>query len=69
MCYLMSLKTLIIFLHILGFYTEYLFVFVSGSRGSVVGIAIGYGLDEQGVGVRLPIGLTILFSTRRPDRL
>jgi hypothetical protein len=27
-----------------------------GSRNSVVGIATGYGLDDQGVGVRVPVG-------------
>jgi hypothetical protein len=30
------------------------------SRGSVVGIATGYGLDDQGVGVRVPIGSEFL---------
>jgi hypothetical protein len=28
----------------------------SGSRDSVVGIATGYGLDDRGVGVRVPVG-------------
>jgi hypothetical protein len=28
----------------------------------VVGIATGYGLDDQGVGVRVPVGSRILFS-------
>jgi hypothetical protein len=27
-----------------------------GSRGGVVGIATGYGLDDRGVGVRVPVG-------------
>jgi hypothetical protein len=26
-----------------------------GSRDSVVGVATGYGLDDQGVGVRVPV--------------
>jgi hypothetical protein len=39
------------------------------SRGSVVGIATGYGLDDWGVGVRIPVGLRHFFSPRRPDRL
>jgi hypothetical protein len=26
------------------------------SRGSSVGIATGYGLDDRGVGVRVPVG-------------
>jgi hypothetical protein len=38
------------------------------SRDSVVGIATGYGLDDRGVEVRVPIG-TRIFSSRRPDRL
>jgi hypothetical protein len=33
------------------------------SRNSAVGIAIGYGLDDQGVGVRVPMGSRI-FSSR-----
>jgi hypothetical protein len=34
-----------------------------GSRDSVAGIATGYGLDNRGVGVRVPIGSIILFYT------
>jgi hypothetical protein len=30
-----------------------------GSQDSVVGIATGYGLDDQGVGVRVPTGTRI----------
>jgi hypothetical protein len=36
------------------------------SRDSVVGIATGYGLDDRGVGVRVPV---IFSSPSRPDRL
>jgi hypothetical protein len=39
------------------------------SRDSVVGIATGYGLNERGVGVRVPVGSRIFSSPRRPDRL
>jgi hypothetical protein len=39
------------------------------SRDSAVGIATGYGLEERGVGVRVPVGSRIFFSSRRPDRL
>jgi hypothetical protein len=39
------------------------------SRDSSVGIATGYGLDDRGVGVRVPVGEIILSSPRRPDRL
>jgi hypothetical protein len=38
------------------------------SRDSVVGIAIGYRLDGQGVGVRVPGGSIIFSSPRRPHR-
>jgi hypothetical protein len=38
------------------------------SRVSVVGIATGHGLDERGVGVRVPVGSRIFSSPRRPDR-
>jgi hypothetical protein len=40
-----------------------------GSRESVVGIATGYGLDDRGVGVQVPVGVRIFTSPRRPDRL
>jgi hypothetical protein len=36
-----------------------------GSRGSVVGIATGYGLDDRGVKVQVPVGSTIFSSPRR----
>jgi hypothetical protein len=36
---------------------------------SVVGIATGYGLDDQGVGVRVPVGARIFTSPCSPDRL
>jgi hypothetical protein len=39
------------------------------SRDSVVGIASGYGLDDRGVGFRVPVGSRILSSRRCPDRL
>jgi hypothetical protein len=39
------------------------------SRDSVVGIAIGYGLDERGVRVRVPVGSRIFSSQRCPDWL
>jgi hypothetical protein len=40
-----------------------------GSRDSSVGIATSYGLDDRGVGVRVPVGSRIFSSPRRPDRL
>jgi hypothetical protein len=36
---------------------------------SVVGTATGYGLDDRGIGVRVPVGSRIFFSPSRPDRL
>jgi hypothetical protein len=39
------------------------------SRDSVVGISIGYGLDDRGVWVRVPVRERIFSSPRRPDRL
>jgi hypothetical protein len=38
------------------------------SHGSAVGIA-GYGLDDRGAGVRVPVGLRIPNSPHRPSRL
>jgi hypothetical protein len=40
-----------------------------GSRDSIVGIASGYGLDDRGVGVRVPVGSRIFSSPSRPHRL
>jgi hypothetical protein len=40
-----------------------------GSWDSVVGTATGYGLDDRGVGVRVPVWSRIFSSPRRPDRL
>jgi hypothetical protein len=37
------------------------------SRDSAVGIASGYGLDDRGVRVRVPVGSRIFSSSRRPD--
>jgi hypothetical protein len=34
-----------------------------------VKIATSYGLDERGVGVRVPVGSRIFSSLDRPDRL
>jgi hypothetical protein len=38
------------------------------SRNIVVGIVTGYGLDDEEVGVRVPVGSRIFSSPRRPDR-
>jgi hypothetical protein len=42
---------------------------VEVNRDSVVGIATSYGLDDQEVGVRVPVGSRIFSSPRRPDWL
>jgi hypothetical protein len=39
------------------------------SQDSAVRIATSYGLDDRGVGVRVPVGSRIFFSPRCPDRL
>jgi hypothetical protein len=39
------------------------------SRDSAVGIAIGYGMDDPGVGVRVPVGSRIFSPPRRLNRL
>jgi hypothetical protein len=39
------------------------------SRDSAVGISNGYGLDDRGVGVRVPVGANIFSSPCRPDRV
>jgi hypothetical protein len=36
------------------------------SRDSSVGIATGYGLDDRGVGVRVPVGSGIFSTSSRP---
>jgi hypothetical protein len=36
---------------------------------TLVGIATGYGLDDQGVGIRVPVGSKIFTSPYRTDRL
>jgi hypothetical protein len=42
---------------------------ISGCWDSVVGITTGYGLDDRGVGVRVPVGSRLFCSPLRPDRL
>jgi hypothetical protein len=42
---------------------------ISGNPQSAVGIATGYGLDDEGVGVRVLAGSRIFSSPPRPDRL
>jgi hypothetical protein len=49
-------------------YSMYCTVHVYGNRGSAVGIATGYGLDDRGVGVQVLVGSRILSSPQRLDR-
>jgi hypothetical protein len=37
------------------------------SLDSVAGIATSYGLDDRGVGVRVPVGSRIFSPPNRPD--
>jgi hypothetical protein len=39
------------------------------SPDSAVGIVTGYGMDDRGVGVKVPVGSIIFSPLRRPDRL
>jgi hypothetical protein len=39
------------------------------NRDIAVGIAIGYGMDNRGFGVRVPVISRTLFSRSFPDRL
>jgi hypothetical protein len=50
-------------------YLNHLVHTIYKSRDSVVGIATGYGLEDRGVGVRVPVGSRIFSSPRYPDRL
>jgi ABC-type lipoprotein release transport system permease subunit len=43
-----------------------LLIIIIGRLGSVVGIATGYGMDDRGVGVRVPVGSRIFFTSSRP---
>jgi hypothetical protein len=49
--------------------TQWIFQIFGRSRDSAVGIATGYGLEDQEVGVRVPVGSRIFSSPRRPVRL
>jgi hypothetical protein len=42
---------------------------VDRQQDNVVGIATGYGLDDQKIGVRFAVGSRIFTPPSRPDRL
>jgi hypothetical protein len=48
---------------------SHLYFIIIKSRCSAVGIAPEYGLNDQGVGVRVPVGLRMLISPYSQDRL
>jgi hypothetical protein len=63
----------LVFQHVANFFTLWAFpshikTFLP-SLNSAVGIATGYGLDDEGVGVRVQVGAVIFLSPRGPDRL
>jgi hypothetical protein len=70
-----SPRTVIIFRH----FEAVFFYKVRQTRGTVIVLylcitqltlqATGYGLDNRGVGFRVPVGSRIFTSPRRPDRL
>jgi hypothetical protein len=39
----------------IGIFISYLFYYYIRSRNSLVGIATGYGLNNRGVGIRVPV--------------
>jgi hypothetical protein len=45
------------------------YVYIKISWDSVVGISTSYGLDDRGVGIRVPVGSRIFSSPRLPDLL
>jgi hypothetical protein len=42
------------------------FAAVHVSRDSIVGIGTGHGLDDRGIGVRVPVGSRIFSTSSRP---
>jgi hypothetical protein len=58
---------LLFYLLLVQYYYYYYYYYYYTSRDSVAGIVTGYGLDDQGVGVRVPIASSIFASPRRPD--
>jgi hypothetical protein len=54
---------------LLNLFFRYIMIIFLHSRDSVVGIATSYGLDDRGVGVRVPVGSRIFTSLNRPDWL
>jgi hypothetical protein len=53
-------------LHLIGVNLN-LVPLISGSHGSPVGVAAGYGLNDRGFRVPVPLGSRIFSSTCPPD--
>jgi hypothetical protein len=49
-------------IHLIRGYT----LILKGGRDSLVGITTGYGLDDRGVGVRVPVGSRMFSTSSRP---
>jgi hypothetical protein len=47
---------------------QYIYIYISHNRVTAVGIATGYGLDDNGVGIWVPVEVRI-FTSPRPDWL
>jgi hypothetical protein len=43
--------------------------YATGNKDFFIYKLLVYGLDDRTIGVRVPVGSTIFFSPRRPDRL
>jgi hypothetical protein len=53
--------------HTRSCWTNLIFTYIqAASRDSTFCIATGYGLDDQGVGIRVPLGARIFISPYRP---
>jgi hypothetical protein len=59
--------TVVSSLYIFSYIYIYIYIYlVSMSQDSAVGISSGYGLDDRGVGVRVPVGSRIFSKSSRP---
>jgi hypothetical protein len=62
------LKNTVVYFSNSCFVHFFLLTALNGSRDSVVGTATGYGLDDRGVRVRVPVGSRIFSSPRHLHR-
>jgi hypothetical protein len=71
-CYLIKIRCVVLYIYIYIYMFTYLTIILTFNSVLIklgVGIATGYGLDDRGVGVRVPVESRIFFSPRRPDLL